>query len=205
MRTRISLVAVAALAFGVASSAQALTFLSFPIASNPLELAAGPGDWNYDFSNRTWETASDPFSLSASTSTGAGSAYLTVTGVGVGAFDIGVSNEGQGLRLVAEGTNQGTYFQVYTVEFDSPVSSVFGGTSSNRYHEQIAVVIRSLGRDIKSLNFAIQHIRNGIGSFINVKKKPRDAGYVPEPGAVGVFSIGLLVAGALIRRAGRKD
>ncbi len=35
-------------------------------------------------------------------------------------------------------------------------------------------------------------------------KPPRDAGYVPEPGAVGVFSVGLLVAGALIRRLGRK-
>jgi hypothetical protein len=35
-------------------------------------------------------------------------------------------------------------------------------------------------------------------------KPPRDAGYVPEPGAVGVFSIGLLMAGALIRRLGRK-
>ena len=31
-------------------------------------------------------------------------------------------------------------------------------------------------------------------------KPPRDAGYVPEPGAIGVFSVGLLVAGALIRR-----
>ena len=35
-------------------------------------------------------------------------------------------------------------------------------------------------------------------------KPPGDAGYVPEPGAVGVFSVGLLVAGALIRRLGRK-
>ena len=33
--------------------------------------------------------------------------------------------------------------------------------------------------------------------------QPCDAGYVPEPGAVGVFSVGLLMAGALIRRFGR--
>jgi hypothetical protein len=32
---------------------------------------------------------------------------------------------------------------------------------------------------------------------------PRDAGYVPEPGAVGVFSVGLLIAGALIRSFAR--
>jgi hypothetical protein len=43
------------------------------------------------------------------------------------------------------------------------------------------------------------------GGWYGKPKPPKDAGYVPEPGAVGVFSVGLLVAAGLIRTLSRKS
>jgi 4-hydroxybenzoate polyprenyltransferase len=74
----------------------------------------------------------------------------------------------------------------------------------------ISFLVSSWGGNYQQyIDTAIDTLRSrgmGMSFFGNghYKKPPRDAGKVPEPGAVGVFSIGLLVAGALIRRLGRK-
>jgi hypothetical protein len=192
VRSKTTSVISFATALLLASASQALPLLS-----------TGAGDWSYDRSSRSWETQSDPFSLVASNGAVGGSAYLTVSGIARpgqdGTFDITVSNDGVALDPIAAGTLFGVSFEVYRFDFDSSVSGLLSGSGGRGFQEVLGVAIHSLGAGVKNLSFMLASRPNGLGNVLRVRPNG-DAGYVPEPGAVGVFSVGLLVAGFLIQR-----
>jgi hypothetical protein len=191
MRSKLSLALALASALLLAGTAQAL-----PV------LGTGAGTWSYDASSHSWATPDAPFQLATSNGSSAGTGFLTVTGLTAsgpgGRFSLSISNEGSALTRVAGGTLFGVYFQVYRFSFDTPLSGLAGG-SGGGYAELLDVAVHSLGAGVRGLTFLVASNTAGLGNLLKVKLA-RDAGFVPEPGAVGVFSMGLLVAGALIRR-----
>lgn len=192
MRSKLNIAAALAAALVVASAAQAI----------PL-LGTGAGDWSYDSSSHSWGTSDIPFQLVASAGSPGGTAYLTVAGLSSGRFSLTVSDDGGALQRVMGGSLFGIYFEVYRFDFDNAVAGVLGGAGGGAsYLEHLQVAIHSLGGGVKGLGFVLGSRWNGLGNVLKVNVIG-DAGKVPEPGAVGVFSMGLLVAGALIRRLRR--
>ena len=192
-------------------------------ADNPLELLAtanatkadgGNGDYAWDQTTTTY-------------------AYLVISAVpkttsGVDLFDVTVSNDGGSLSLVASGDGTpplsdslpghgiySTYFEVYEFSFDGPLTTIEntqppGGDTGGGYKELFQIAINSLAAGVEGLHFDLFTIEgdghlNGTSQVEAFAPFSHDAGYVPEPGAVGVFSIGLLVAGGLIRKLRRTD
>lgn len=82
----------------------------------------------------------------------------------------------------------------FSISFQVYRFSNWGG-NYQQYIDAAVDTLRSRGMGLSFHFFGSGHWK---------PKPPGDAGKVPEPGAVGVFSVGLLVAGALIRRLGRK-
>lgn len=192
-------------------------------ADNPLELLAtanatkadgGHGDYAWDQTTTRY-------------------AYLVVSAVpkttlGVDLFDITISNDGGSLALVAAGDGTpplsdpipahgifGTYFEIYEVDFDGALATIEntqppGGDPGVGYTELFQIAVSSLAAGVQGLHFDLFTIQgsghlSGASEVAAFAPFSHDAGLVPEPSAVGVFSIGLLVAGASIRRLRRND
>jgi hypothetical protein len=185
---------------------------------NPLELAALANATKADGGNGAyaWDQTSTTY------------AYLVVaaqpkTTLGADLFDITVSNDGGALALYTSGDGTpplsdplpphgiySTYFEIYEFSFDGPLTTIEntqppGGDTGAGYKELFQIAVNSLAAGVTGLHFDLFTIA-GAGHLNDTSELSanapfsHDAGYVPEPGAVGVFSVGLLVAGGLIRR-----
>jgi hypothetical protein len=115
---------------------------------------------------------------------------IAVLGLGLGTSAFALSSNGH------RDDDQGKNVQLHGSGRSFRLLSFLGGWGDHQDSiERIVGAIRS--------GYGSSRWQNGSGGSWYTKP-PRDAGYVPEPGAVGVFSVGLLMAGALIRRFGRK-
>jgi hypothetical protein len=157
-------------------------------------------------------------------------AYLVVaavpkTNLGADLFDVTVMNDGITLSPVASGDGTppssdplpphgiySTYFEIYEFSFNGLLTTIEntqppGGDPGKGYTEIFQIAVNSLAAGVTGLHFDLFTIA-GSGQLTSTSdrlaKAPfsHDAGYVPEPGATAIFSMGLLVAGALIRRLG---
>ena len=117
---------------------------------------------------------------------------IVVLGLGLGTSALALSSQSQGNSGDHNVQLHGSSFSL--LSFLSVPSGGGWGNYQNAI-ERVVGAIRS--------GYGISRWQDGPGGSWH-STKPRDAGYVPEPGAVGVFSVGLLMAGALIRRLGRK-
>jgi hypothetical protein len=205
VRSKLLCLSALTLAWLVAPAAHAIS-LGNLAAGAAFGLTPGAGDWSYASRGKIWTPGDgSEFDLFAtSTTEGVGVAYLTVSGLmGAGqdgSFDITVSNGSVELVQVGAGSLFNTQFQTFRLTLDDPVSSVLGGSFGGaRYVEQIRVAVHAVGAGVSGLGFEISTRPGARGGILRVRGVVPDAGRVPEPGAVGVFSVGLLVAGALIR------
>ena len=190
-------------------------------SDNPLELLATANAIKADGGNGAyaWDQTSTTY------------AYLVVAAQpkaapGSDLFDVTVSNDGGALSLYTSGNGTpplsdpmpahgvySTYFEIYEFSFDGPLTAIEntqppGGDTGAGYKELFQIAVTSLAAGVTGLHFDLFTI-DGAGrldgeSALSAKAPfSHDAGYVPEPGAVGVFSVGLLVAGGMIQRLRR--
>lgn len=189
---------------------------SWLTADNPLELAAYANAVKADGGNGdyAWDQTLTRY------------AYLVVSaepkqGSPGDVFDVTLTNDGGNLALVASGNGTpsalpphgifSTYYEIYEFQFNGSLTTISntqppGGDPGQGYKELITIAVNSLGAGVTGLHFDLFTI-SGSGQLTSAStryfaKAPfsHDAGFVPEPGAAGVFSVALLVAAALIRR-----
>ena len=162
-------------------------------------------------------------------------AYLVVAAVpktnSSDALDITVQNDGGSLALYTSGygappvsdpnslADHGifdSYFEIYEFNFDGALTTISntqppGGGSGAGFTELFNIAINSLGTGVNAIHFDLFTVAgsgrlNGTSLVSAFAPFSHDAQAIPEPGAVAVFAIGNLVAGALIRRfTARKD
>jgi hypothetical protein len=145
-------------------------------------------------------------------------------------FDITVENDGGVLSLNTSGNGApplsdpndlsphgifDTYFEIYEFQFDGSVVTISdtqpGETGTgDGYQEFFDITINSLAESVEQVHFDLFTIEGG-GQLTSTSMVEafapfsHDAQAIPEPGAIGVFSLGLLVAGGMIRRFGRRE
>jgi len=208
---------------GAGSWSYDLTTQTWVTSDDPLELAA--------FANATKaDGGHGGYAWDQTTST---TAYLVIaatpkTTIGADLFDVTVTNDGGSLALVSSGDGTpplsdpmpkhgifSTYFEIYEFSFDGALTTIEntqppGGDAGSGYRELIQIAVNSLAAGVTGLHFDLFTIA-GAGPLTGASRLQafapfsHDAAFVPEPGAVGIFAVGLLVSGALIRRTRRSD
>jgi hypothetical protein len=109
-----------------------------------------------------------------------------------------------------------TYFEIYEFQFDvgDGVKDIFdtqpGELGSGRgFVETFDITVDFMADSVEGLHFDLFTIKD-LGQLTDSSQVNRvapfshDAQFVPEPGAIVVFSVGLLIAGGALRR-GRRD
>lgn len=140
-------------------------------------------------------------------------AYLVVSGVSATSdgdlFNITVQNDGGTLGIYDSGNGSpladlgtvSTYFEVYEFNFDGALTTIAAeGGSGKGFKELFNIAINS--HEVGTIHFDLVTIV-GAGQLGDTSRVTRTASLdvqaMPEPGAVAVFAVGLLVAGTLIR------